>query len=283
MTRVIDSHQHFWRTDAQEQPWRTDAHDALKRDFLPADLIPELDTVGVDATVVTQSVDEPAENDRLAEFARHDRVAGIIGWLDVRSGTAALSELDRIEIAKLCGVRCLVGRDPLEWLVEPGVLSLFRELSERDLAWDVVPVTVEQVRAVIGLARKVPELAIVVDHLGRPPLDVGGWEPWAGHIAELSKCPNVALKTSIGIDALTAWSGWKASVIQPYVAWAWEQFGAERLMIGSNWPVVLLRATYAQAWNDMKDQLIELSSSDVELTAVLGGTCERVYRLSHHS
>ncbi|PJJ73031.1 L-fuconolactonase [Diaminobutyricimonas aerilata] len=279
MTRTIDAHQHFWRTAAQEQPWRTDAHAALERDFLYDDLVPELDAAGVDATVVMQSVDEPAENDRLAEFAAEGRIAGIVAWLDVRSGTAALAELERRSLPKLSGVRCLVAKDPLHWLGDADVLALFRELAARGLAWDVVPITIDQVRAVTTLARAVPDLQIVVDHLGRPPLDTGGWDPWASHLTELAQSPNVAVKVSIGIDALTAWNAWDREAIRPYVEQVVAAFGPSRLMLGSNWPVVLLRASYRDAWTDLRSLAFDLVPDETGRAELLGGTAERVYHL----
>src|SRR3954469_19807168 len=199
MMPTIDSHQHFWKSAAQEQPWRTDAHTALERDFEPDDLVAELDEAGVDYTVVMQSVDEPAENDRLAAYAEHQRVAGVVGWIPIRDPRAVEVELARTVVPKLRGVRALIADDPLEWLTAPDSLAMFRELASRGLAWDVVPITTAQTRQVIELARAVPELRRVVDPLGRPPIDSGGWEPWATNLAELSELPGVAVKVSVGI------------------------------------------------------------------------------------
>ncbi|MBO0869259.1 MAG: amidohydrolase family protein [Micromonosporaceae bacterium] len=276
---TIDAHQHFWRTAAQQQPWRTSAHGALVRDYLPDDLVPELKRAGVDATVLMQSVDEPAENDRLAGYARHPTVAGVVAWVPIRDPDAVLAELDRVPIPTLCGVRCLIADDPLDWLLEPRTLRMFTAVAARGLAWDVVPVTAAQTGQVIRLARAVPELRIVVDHLGRPPLETAGWSPWADHIAELAQSPAVALKVSVGIDALTAWRAWDRDALDPYIGHAIEQFGARRLMLASNWPVVLLRASYAAAWDDLKS-LVTSRLPDIEdQAAVFGGTAAQVYRV----
>ena len=276
---TIDSHQHFWKTAAQEQPWRTSAHSSLERDFEPDDLVAELADAGVDFTVVMQSVDEPAENDRLAGYSSHPRVAGIVGWAPIRDPREVEKELSRIEIPKLRGVRCLIADDPLEWLTSPDSLAMFRDIAGRGLAWDVVPITSEQTRQVIELAHAVPELRLVVDHLGRPPLDVQGWEPWATHVAELAAMPSVAMKVSVGIDALTAWGGWDADVLDRYVGHICDRFGASRLMLASNWPVILLRATYGQAWRDL-GRIVARHLPDAQQHAdVLGNTADRWYGL----
>ena len=248
----VDAHQHFWRVADQDQPWRTSHHGAIARDFSPDDLVAAAEEVGVSRTVLVQSVDEPAENDRLAVFAEHPLVAGVVAWAPLTEPRRAREELDRFDLDRLCGVRCLVGRDPLVWLQSPDVLDLMSLLAERGLAWDVVPVTAEQTAAVTRLARAVPGLRIVVDHLGRPPVEVGGWEPWASNLRELSTCPGVAVKLSVGLDVLTAWDAWSPTELKPYLGWVCETFGPQRVMLASNWPVVTLRATYAQAWTDLE-------------------------------
>jgi L-fuconolactonase len=279
--RRIDAHQHYWRMgEADQSAWRTAAHGAIARDYGPDDLAPELERCGVDATVLMQSVDEAAENDRLAAYAREaSTVAGIVGWLPIQDPTAARRELDRAGTDLWRGFRTLIGRDPLEWLGQPDVVALFRDLAAQGLVWDVVPITPEQVAAVLGLARAVPDLRMVVDHLARPPLDTRGWDPWAGQVAELASCPGVALKVSVGVDALTAWPEWQPDVLRPYVAHVLERFGPSRLLLASNWPVVLLRATYADAWKGLSDAVVGAGAGPEDLAEVTGGTASRWYRL----
>jgi L-fuconolactonase len=278
---TVDAHQHFWKVAAEEQSWRTSAHGAIDRDYEPADLVPELAAAGVDATVLMQSVDSPEENDRLAAYAAATpTVAGVVGWLPLQDARAARAELDRAADASWCGVRCLVARDPMEWLAAPESLALFRDLAARGMAWDVVPITAEQVEAVLGLAQAVPELRVVVDHLARPPLDTGGWQPWADLVSRLAACPGVALKVSVGIDALTAWPAWQPDVLRPYVRHALESFGPDRLLMASNWPVVLLRASYGQAWADLRAALVDAGATEDDLARITGGTAQRWYGLS---
>lgn len=278
---VFDAHQHYWRLgEADQSAWRTPAHASIERDYLPSDLAPELFRCGVDATVLMQSVDEPAENDRLCGYASDtDTVAGVVGWLPLSDPVAARAEWQRAGTPLWCGVRTLIGRDPLAWLGEPAVVELFLELADRGLVWDVVPVTPEQVVAVTRLARMVPDLRLVVDHLARPPLDSQGWQPWADQVADLARCPGVALKVSVGVDALSAWSTWRPEVLRPYVAHALEHFGPGRLMLASNWPVVLLRTTYERAWTDLSDELVGAGAQATDLTQIRGGTAERWYDL----
>ncbi|MFI5695041.1 amidohydrolase family protein [Kribbella sp. NPDC051586] len=276
---VIDAHQHFWRVSAQEQPWRDDRHRAIARDYAPDDLAAELAAAGVDQTVLIQSVDEPAENERLVRYAEEASYVGaVVGWLPLNDPAAAQAEWKRVG-AGFHGVRCLIGRDPLEWLNKPESVELFTELAAAGISWDVVPVTAEQTAAVIRLAEAVPGLRIVVDHLGRPPVDTDGWEPWATQLAELAAAPQVGLKVSLGIDLLTALPAWPGHVDR-YLAWAVECFGADRLMLASNWPVVLLKASYQQAWSALRSA-VECLVDDP--AAVLGRTAARYYRTKGQS
>ncbi len=321
---IVDAHHHFWQVAAQEQPWRDDRHGAIARDYTPEDLATELTRAGVDRTVLIQSVDEPAENDRLLRYAEAPYVGAVVGWLPLSDPKAARQEIERLAsgIASqrgpgrdadpgisgersvaggeapsppppagpaaggagglewfadaFSGVRCLVGRDPLDWLVDS--VDLFRELAGAGVAWDVVPVTAAQTKAVLGLADAVPELRIVVDHLGRPPIDTGGWEPWAGLVRELAGCPRVGMKVSLGIDLLTELEDWPD--LRRYLEWVVDCFGADRLMVASNWPVVLLRASYGEAWSRLRAALEQVVQNGDGLAAVLGGTAADYYRIN---
>ncbi|NED98572.1 amidohydrolase family protein [Phytoactinopolyspora halotolerans] len=278
---VIDAHQHFWRLQLQEQTWRTADHGAIAADYEPSDLAGPMSEAGVDATILIQSVDSAEENDRLAAYAATTSfIAGVVGWAPLRDPRAAAAEIDRMVriVPRLRGVRCLVGRERLDWLTEPPALQALRMLADLGLSWDVVPVTAAQSAVVVAAARQVPQLRVVVDHLGRPPVEAGGWEPWASSVRALASCPNVAMKVSVGIDVLTAWGGWNPHALAPYVQCAVEQFGPSRLMLASNWPVVLLRQNYADAWNGLIETLARIGLSRSEIADIRGGTARRWYR-----
>ncbi|MEO3754236.1 amidohydrolase family protein [Streptomyces sp. B6B3] len=276
---AVDAHHHYWR------PASDDPHPRpVQGVFGPDELVPELAAAGVAATVLVQSVDDPRENDRLAAYAAAvPEVAGTVAWLPLADPVAARAELRRVRVLgpTPCGVRCLVERDPLEWLTTPDSLSLFRELADRGLCWDVVPVTEPQLRAVTELAAAVPELRIVVDHLARPPLETGRRDlaSWARRLGALAEHPGVALKVSVGVDALTAWPRWDAAELVPYVARAAELFGPRRLMLASNWPVVLLRRDYPGTWADLTAALRAAGVAGRDLAEATGGTAARWYRL----
>jgi L-fuconolactonase len=268
---IVDAHHHFWQTALQEQSWRDPAHTELERDFEAIDLAPLLKAANVDATVLIEHVDEPAENDRLAEYASTSFVAGVVAWLPLASPAEAMAELARIDgHSAVRGIRCLVGRDPLAWLTNPDTLEVMGALAERQWTWDVVVLDDTQAAQVCAVASQLPELRIVVDHLARPPLGSGTWETWTARLSRLAEHPNVALKVSVGLDVLTSWT-WSATELVPCVERAVETFGPGRCMLASNWPVVLMRRGYVETWTD-------LAAAVAHDADVLGDTAARWYR-----
>lgn len=282
MSKVIDAHQHFWKIDGQEQSWRTSAHAAINMDYLPSSLENDLNACDISGTVLMQSVDSEKENDRLFDFARDASfVKGVVAWLPLNDAVAAKKELARISNGKnWCGVRTLIARDNLDWLTSNASIELFRQISDMNLAWDVVPITDLQIEAVKKLAKLVPDLRIIIDHMGKPPVDSGQWQPWARNIEELSDNSNVAIKISVGIDVLTAWSQWDKRELEKYVHQVLRNFGPDRSLLASNWPVVLLKNTYENSWRDLVELITSFGLSEQDLSKVMGGSATEWYGLS---
>jgi L-fuconolactonase len=279
---IVDAHHHFWRQGESHQAWRQPGqHDVLDRSFRPDDLRAEIHNAAVDRTVLIQSVNTTEENRRLLDYAEHvDYVAGVVSWLPLDDAGKAASMLGAMT-GPVRGIRCLIGRDRIDWLLQPSCLDILTELGQRGLAWDVVPVTTEQVRSLIAITEKVPALRIIIDHLGRPPVESGGWQPWADLMRELAAAATVAVKVSVGIDALTAWPEWSAEPLRRYVDWVYAHFGADRMMLASNWPVIELRSGYQRAWADLMNAAQATGMSTQELHEVTGGTATRWYGLPH--
>lgn len=283
---AVDAHHHFWVRGESHQSWRGPEHDALDRSFLPDDLRAQLTVGRVDRTVLVQSVNTEEENHRLLAYARDvEFVAGVVAWLPLDAPDRAARILETLrDRPEICGVRCLIGRDDIDWLEGRAARRLLADVADAGWAWDIVPVTTAQVRTLLRAVEHLPRLRIVVDHLGRPPVEVDGWQPWAGHMAELAAAPGVAVKVSVGIDALTAWPRWEAGRLQRYVDHVAAVFGPDRMMLASNWPVVTLRASYGQAWADLT-AAVERAGAGSEglpgtLGSVRGGTACRWYGLA---
>ena len=282
---TVDSHHHLWPLDViDRQPWRPVDDAVLRREFELPEFEAELERSAVDGSIVMQSVDHADENHRLAAYAAaSDRILGWVGYADLPNPEVALREVNALlEMRdvpggeKLVGVRCLVGSDPMEWTAGPDGLSALEAAAAGGLTWDVVPITDEQVAAVCRVAARLPGLRIVVDHLASPPVDdATAHDAWQGRVNRLAAHPNVAIKLSVGVAVLQRWSGWDDVALRRAVAAALEAFGSGRCMLASNWPVVLLRASHADAWRSVRDAVRDLddaSRSDVE-----GATALRWY------
>src|SRR5262245_48256897 len=174
------------------------------------------------------------------------------------------------------GVRHLVNVEPdPDWILRPDVLEGLQILATRGLAFDYVGISPRHLAHVPVFARRVPDLRIVIDHLGKPPIAGGEWEPWSSLLAHAARMPNVFAKVS-GLDAGKA-ELWTAAAIAPYIDRALELFGPERLMFGSDWPVATLRGGYSKVWRETNLALAGLSRA--ERDQILGGTAIAFYRL----
>jgi L-fuconolactonase len=278
----IDAHHHVWDLTVRDQPWTAD-FPLLRRSFDLADLVPELASAAIDATVVVQTVTTPDETPELLALAETSPlVAGVVGWVDLQAPDVA----DRLaELRELPGGTALVGirhqvqgeRD-LEWLDRASVRRGLTAVAEAGLSYDLL-VTPNQLPAAISAARHIPELRFILDHAGKPHIARGQIEPWASLVASLAALPNVAVKLS-GL-ATEASAQWTVGDLQPYADTLLATFGSSRIMFGSDWPVSLLAAPYAETVAAAA-QLLGGASTD-ELDAVFGGTAVEWYRLGERA
>ena len=281
MAARIDAHQHFWNLDEVEYPWLGGEETAaINRTYGPADLEPHLRGAGVDRTVLVQAADSYADTDSMLRHAEaYPWIAAVVGWAPLLDPREAERALDRYtEHPKFKGVRHLIHdeADP-DWVVRDAVVEGLKLLVERDLAFDVVAVFPRHLGHIPTLAERVPGLRMVIDHLAKPPIATGeGTERWRALMAAAASYPQVYAKVS-GLNTAADPTAWSAEDLTPYIDTAFELFGAERLLFGSDWPVLELAGTYERVWEETNRALE--GRTPEELDAVLGGTAERVYRL----
>ncbi len=273
---VIDAHQHFWRYDPGRDAWITDAMRAIRRDFLPADLQGTLAANGVDGCVAVQADQSEAETRFLLDLARqHSFVKAVVGWVDLRSPRleSALDALTRDP--KLRGVRHVAQAEPDDFLTRDDVVRGIRAVGRRGLTYDIL-IHERQMPAAVSLATRLPDQPFVLDHLGKPSIKTGALEPWAKGLRDLARRPNVCCKIS-GIVTEADWTGWRPEHVRPYLDVAFEAFGPDRVMFGSDWPVCLVAAPYERVFGLVDDYAAAISSD--ERRALFGGTAERFYGL----
>jgi len=272
----IDAHQHFWTYNPNEYGWIDEAMGAIRCDFLPADLRPLLEANGFHGSVVVQVRQTVEETRWLLELAKANPfILGVVGWVDLRSPRLRSTLESFAGNRKLVGVRHIAQSEPDEFLLRPDFLSGISQLEEFNLAYDILIYT-KHLPIATELASRFPRQRFVLDHLAKPPIKSGAIEFWALRVRELASCSNVYAKLS-GLVTEADWQTWKTGDIQPYLDIAFECFGSSRLMIGSDWPVCNVAASYQRAMELIKDYLSKFRSKERE--AVLGGNAAKFWGL----
>jgi L-fuconolactonase len=273
----IDAHQHFWRYDQGEYGWIDDSMGALRRDFLPADLKPELERAGFQGCVAVQARQTLEETRWLLELAeRAPFILGVVGWVDLRSPGVGF-ELEALAYeSKLVGVRHVVQSEPDDrFLLQPEFLCGISILEEFDLAYDIL-IYAKHLPVAAEFVARFPKQRFVLDHLAKPPIKSGALDLWARGIRELAAFPNVYCKVS-GLVTEADWQAWKPEDMRPYLDVAFECFGPNRLMIGSDWPVCTVAAPYSLVMDVVKNYISKYAAE--ERNAVLGGNAVKLWRL----
>ncbi|PWB60229.1 MAG: hypothetical protein C3F17_15010 [Bradyrhizobiaceae bacterium] len=277
---IIDTHQHFWWIAKRPHEWPAAVGDRLDRDYTPDDLAPQLARAGVDGTILIQSLNDPDETlEYLALSRQTPWVRGVVGWMALDRPDDVPARLATLRRAgKLVGFRHLLRVESAkDWLAQPQVLDSLQQVAEAGLVFELVPVNAEQFAHVFDFAEKIPNLRLVIDHLGRPPVPEKGWEPWAGLIRRAAEHSNIALKLSTGIAMIASWR-WDTEALRRYVDHAIACFGPERVMAASNWPVVELAGSYQEVWSGLTTLVAGLGPDGRR--AALGGNAARIYRLT---
>ena len=276
---VIDSHHHFWWTARRSHKFPPSFGTSLARDFTPEDMIPELRRARIDGTVLVQSLNDFDETLEYIELAhQYDFVRGVVGWVPMADPAACARALEQLTPhKKFVGVRHLNNFEPdPNWMQLAGVSESIGLLAKAGLVLEAIPNTPPQLDSFLKVSERYPDMKLNLNHLGRPPLPEKGWEPWASQMARAAQNPNMSVKLSIGGDIANQWK-WNTDEIRRYVDHVIGLFGAERVMVASNWPVILLSGSFAEVWAGIEDLVAGLSPH--ELKAVMGGTVEKIYGL----
>jgi L-fuconolactonase len=248
----IDSHQHFWRYSQEQYPWIESAW-PIRRDFLPGDLEPELRRSRLDGCVAVQARQTLEETRWLLKLAESNSfIKGVVGWVDLRSDGVETQLAEFAEHRKFVGVRHVVQDEPDDlFMLGKDFQRGIGKLRSSGITYDIL-IYPRQLPAALELARAFPEQSFVLDHMAKPLIRDQVLSPWHEHIRGLAECPNVMCKIS-GLVTEASWQAWQARDFKLFLEVAFEAFGPDRLMFGSDWPVVLLSATYEQAFELVRD------------------------------
>lgn len=270
----LDAHQHFWKYDAAQYGWIPKGS-PLERDWLPPDLVKEQTSVGLDGSIAVQARQSLEESRWLLELAEHyAAIKGVVGWVDLRADNVEDQLARFAPHPKFVGVRHVVQDEPdNDFMLRADFQRGIGKLRPFKLTYDIL-IYPKQLPAAIRLVRQFPEQKFVLDHLAKPFIRDGVLSPWKEQITELAKSPNVWCKVS-GMVTEARRTGWKREDFRPYLDVVFEQFGADRIMFGSDWPVCLLAGSYAEVLGIVRDYLAAFDAR--QRGQVLGENCATFY------
>lgn len=253
---LIDTHQHLWVLSERDYSWILSKNDPLYDDFTMERLAPEIISAGVTGTILVQAADTYEDTFYMLHIASHyPIVRGIVGWVPFDRPNEASAALESFASSKYFkGVRNLTHdysnpkyeSDP-NWILRPKVLETLAIVEKYKLTFDYVAVNSDHIRTMPLLAAKFPDLKIVIDHFAKPDIKNKVQEPWATLMVECAQYPNIYTKLS-GLNTVSDFKRWTETDWQPYVDFIVGNFGAERVMMGGDWPVSTLAGDYVKVW-----------------------------------
>lgn len=274
MMRLIDAHQHFWSLATPGTIWPTAAEAEIHRDFGPEDLIAASAGLPLDGTVLVQSQPSDADTDWMMALAeRTSLVRAVVGWVDLADRGAPERILQIARHPKLRGVRpMLQSIADTDWLLHDALTPAIEAIQAAGLRLDAL-VQPRHLPMLARFAERWPDLPIVIDHAAKPNAADTILDPWRDDIARLAglgmRCKLSGLRTEQA-------PGQPAADLTPYVAHLVRAFG-ERLMWGSDWPVLLLSGDDWRQWHDDARRLAERAGADAE--HLFAGAASEFYAL----
>jgi L-fuconolactonase len=276
-TPRIDTHQHFWTYEPENYTWIGPDMSALRRDFAPDELEPQLRAAGIDGTIAVEARGHIEETDNLLRIAgQTDFVRGVVGWLPLTQPEVETLLDEYTRHPKLKGLRHWMGADTdLNYMSSEELHRGVFLLEPLGLSYDLM-LWPPQLASAPRFVDRHPNQLFILDHFAKPYIRAGQLEPWRTELRELARRPNVYCKLS-GLATEADPARWTLADLQPYFEAALEAFSPGRLMFGSDWPVCTLASSYSR-WVETV-QALTAPLSAIERERIMGGTAVEAYRL----
>ena len=278
--KIIDTHLHIWDTAKLHYPWLKQIA-GINKAFLIEDYKIATSGYEIESMVFVQCECVPEEALAELEFVDEQnntdgRIKAMVAYAALEKGTAIEPYLQIVSKNKLVKSVRRITEDEPGICLQPNFLEAMPLLIKYNLSLDI-SIKPFQTAETISLIQQCPENIFILNHLGKPAIADKGFEIFKKDIRQFASFPNVVAKIS-GLITEANWNSWNSKDIQPYIEYAIEQFGFERLMFGSDWPVVLLAGSYKK-WIDT---LLEITKgfSETELDNLFYQTAKKIYRIS---
>jgi L-fuconolactonase len=235
----------------------------IRRDFLPVDLAAVYAENKVDACIAVQADQTEKETDWLLQLASENEfIAGVVGWIDLRSSHIEERLIHYASFQKLKGFRhVLQGEDP-SFMLQPDFLHGISLLHKYGFAYDIL-IFPKHLDAAVQLVQHFPEQPFVIDHAAKPYIKDGSIDAWKAGMEKLALHKNVYCKLS-GMVTEADWKNWTPDQLRPYIDVVVNSFGIDRIMYGSDWPVCLVASSYRRWLQTVKDYFASLSEEEQE-------------------
>jgi len=268
---LIDAHVHVWDAHSLRYPW-LDAHPELDRTVYPVDAGPDTSAIFVQADCLPgQGMAEV----RRVEALDWPGLAGIVAFAPLEHGAAAETVLaELVEHPLVVGVRRLLQDEPAGFIAAPGFVAGLAAVAMRGLVFDAT-VRTDQLDELARVHQAVPDLTVVLDHLGNPPLADGlasaAGQQWLRGIRALAADPAVVVKLSGKAAGDERGLGFVLATL--------DAFGPDRMLLGSDYPLTVSGDAEAyRHWARTADTALGLTGE--ERAAVRRGTAIRTYGLT---
>ncbi len=273
---TIDGHQHFWKYSPVNHSWINNDMKILQRDFFPETLAPILKENGIDGCIAVQADQSNNETTFLLDIAeKHSFVKGVVGWIDLfaQDLEEQLQHLAKYE--KLKGFRHVVQSEPNGFLLQPAFVKGVKKILEHRYTYDIL-VFHHQLKEVLDFVHKFSDQKLIIDHCAKPDIRNKHTKEWSALIRKIAQSPNVYCKLS-GLLTEADWYHHEEEDFYPYLDVVFEAFGTNRLVFGSDWPVMLLAGTYSK-WKSLIENYMAKSGIS-EHETVFGKNATLFYHL----
>lgn len=277
---IVDAHQHFWDLTHADCVWPTVDLAPIYKNFGPHDYREAIAGTEVVGSVLVQSQACDSDTDYLLELAANDdAVLAVVGWVDLADVGAAKRIGDLAGFRKLRGLRpMLQAIDDSEWILGENLQAGINAMIEQSLRFDAL-IQPRHLAAIYKFAKRHRDLLLVVDHGAKPDIAKGAYTHWSEGMKRLGELPNVYCKLSGLFTEASAQQVAQPEVFVPWVKHLVTCFGAQRLMWGSDWPVVNLAGSLSSWLGATRELLIEMGISSEEMSLIFNGSARCFYSL----
>lgn len=274
----VDAHQHFWNFDPVRDSWITNEMSVIQKDFLPQDLKPLLQQNNIDACIAVQADSSEAETNFLIELANeNDFIKGVVGWVDLLSGQVKERLENYKQFTKLKGFRYILqGQQDRAFMLNPAFINGIKALQDFNFTYDIL-IFPDQLQYTKNLIAMFPHQKFVIDHLAKPYIKNKKIEEWEKDIKAIAEYKNVSCKIS-GLVTEADWKHWNKNDFTPYMDVVVNAFGTDRILFGSDWPVCLVAASYAEMLDIVKEYFSSFTKEEQQ--QIFGGNAINFYNLN---